>query len=233
MAKRIKLKPSSGWSIFGTSESESASSAWSIFGSEASTNTASEITVETATRHFGAVLRGRKKWLVFDTETTGIWRKHDNVAVCQVAAILFDGRGRELERYVSLVNPGRSIPREATEVHGITSRDVKNAPTANEVARALKALFKKASFVVAHNASFDARAADWLGLKHDEWVCTMGMTHRQVGGKWPTLMEAAEHVGIDVDEAKMHDAAYDAMLAAGIYMALRADGEEHHSGYWR
>ena len=233
MAKRQKVSPSTGWSIFGNAGEPSASTGWSIFGSNNAPQDSGEITVESAPRHFGASLRGRKKWLVFDTETTGIWRKHDNVAVCQVAAILFDGRGRELERYVSLVNPGRSIPREATEVHGITSRDVKNAPTREQVARTLNSLFRKASFVVAHNASFDARAADWLGLDHDEWVCTMGMTHRQVGGKWPTLIEAAEHIGIEFDEEKMHDAAYDALLAAGIYMALRADGEDHHGGFWR
>ena len=174
-----------------------------------------------------------KPWLVFDTETTGIWHKHEPVGVVQVAAILFDENGNEIEEFISLVHPERSIPRDASNIHGIRDKDVKNAPSRREVAKALRPLFKRARFVVAHNAPFDAYAADWLGISHETWVCTMGMTHSLVGGKWPRLDEAAEVCSIAVDPDLMHDAAYDARIAARIYLSLKADGVDDHGGYWR
>lgn len=174
-----------------------------------------------------------KAWLVFDTETTGIWHKHEPVGVVQVAAILFDENGNEIEEFISLVHPERSIPRDASNIHGIRDKDVKNAPSRREVAKALRPLFKRARFVVAHNAPFDAYAADWLGISHETWVCTMGMTHSLVGGKWPRLDEAAEVCSIEVDPDLMHDAAYDARIAARIYLSLKADGVDDHGGYWR
>ena len=174
-----------------------------------------------------------KAWLVFDTETTGIWHKHEPVGVVQVAAILFDEYGNEIEEFISLVHPERSIPRDASNIHGIRDKDVKNAPSRREVAKALRPLFKRARFVVAHNAPFDAYAADWLGISHESWVCTMGMTHSLVGGKWPRLDEAAEVCSIEVDPDLMHDAAYDARIAAQIYLSLKADGVDDHGGYWR
>ena len=174
-----------------------------------------------------------KAWLVFDTETTGIWHKHEPVGVVQVAAILFDENGNEIEEFISLVHPERSIPRDASNIHGIRDKDVKNAPSRREVAKALRPLFKRARFVVAHNAPFDAYAADWLGISHETWVCTMGMTHSLVGGKWPRLDEAAEVCSIEADPDLMHDAAYDARIAARIYLSLKADGVDDHGGYWR
>ena len=174
-----------------------------------------------------------KAWLVFDTETTGIWHKHEPVGVVQVAAILFDENGNEIEEFISLVHPERSIPRDASNIHGIRDKDVKNAPSRREVAKALRPLFKRARFVVAHNAPFDAYAADWFGISHETWVCTMGMTHSLVGGKWPRLDEAAEVCSIEVDPDLMHDAEYDARIAAQIYLSLKADGVDDHGGYWR
>ncbi len=174
-----------------------------------------------------------KSWLVFDTETTGIWRKHDPVGVVQVAAILFDSSGRELDAFVSLVDPEHSIPHEATRVHGITDGDVYGAPSRQEIAKALRPLFKQASFVVAHNASFDALAAEWIGIRHSSWVCTMGMAHSQTGGKWPRLEEAADACSIRIELKRMHDAEYDARIAAKIYIALKEEGVADHGGFWR
>jgi DNA polymerase III epsilon subunit-like protein len=76
-----------------------------------------------------------KPWLVFDTETTGIWHKHEPVGVVQVAAILFDENGNEIEEFISLVHPERSIPLDASSIHGIRDKDVKNAPSRREVAK--------------------------------------------------------------------------------------------------
>lgn len=171
--------------------------------------------------------------MVFDTETTGIWRKHDPVGVVQVAAILFDGSGRELDAFVSLVDPEHSIPYEATRVHGITDEDVSGAPGRREIARALRPFFKQASFVVAHNASFDALAAEWIGIRHGSWVCTMGMAHSQIGGKWPRLEEAADAFSVKIDPERMHNAEYDARIAAKIYLALKGQGVADHGGFWR
>ena len=53
-------------------------------------------------------------------------------AIIEVGMVKFDGR-RVLERYSTLVNPGRRIPFQITQLTGISPDDVKDAPVINKV----------------------------------------------------------------------------------------------------
>lgn len=92
---------------------------------------------------------GLDDFAVMDTETTGTG-PHDEVV--EVAVISATGD----TIFHSLVRPSRSIPAQATSIHGISSDDVRTAPTISEVATdLLHALNEK--FVMAYNADFDFR----------------------------------------------------------------------------
>lgn len=89
--------------------------------------------------------------VAIDTETTG--RDPTTDRIVEVAAVTWDG-SRVVDRLSWLVNPGRSIPREATEVHGISDADVADKPAFGEIVSSLvEALADKVP--LAYNAHFD------------------------------------------------------------------------------
>jgi DNA polymerase III epsilon subunit-like protein len=59
------------------------------------------------------------------------------------------------------------------------------------------------------------------------------VTNSLAGGKWSRLDEAAEFFSIELDPDLIHHAAYDARIAAQVYLSLKADGVDAHGGYWR
>jgi DNA polymerase III epsilon subunit family exonuclease len=91
-------------------------------------------------------------YAVFDCETTGTTPGLDEVV--SLAVIRLDADGVETFRLARLVRPSRTIPPEATAVHGIRDEHVAAAPCFAEIAPELLELFDGAVFV-AHNALFD------------------------------------------------------------------------------
>ncbi len=76
--------------------------------------------------------------VVFDLETTGTNVRHDRVVEIAAVKIFPDGRR---ERFVTRLNPERSIPESVTAIHGIRDADVKDCPTFADVAPKLLRFF--------------------------------------------------------------------------------------------
>ena len=92
---------------------------------------------------------GNAEFVVFDLETTSM--KPENGYIVDLAALRVRD-GQVVDRFESLVNPGRPIV--GHQVHGIRTDDVANAPTASEVLTNFVQWVGDAP-VVAHNISFD------------------------------------------------------------------------------
>ena len=90
---------------------------------------------------------------VVDLETTGLFPNGAD-RVIEVAVINMDSRGKIFNEYCTLINPKRDV--SMTQIHGISARDVKNAPIFSEIAGDLLSLLAGAVFV-AHNVNFDIR----------------------------------------------------------------------------
>jgi len=88
---------------------------------------------------------------VVDTETTGGMAALHRVI--EVAA-LHVRDGIVLDRFSTLINPGRPIPPFISTFTGITDDMVRSAPSFNEVAAPLRRFLDRGVFV-AHNAPFD------------------------------------------------------------------------------
>jgi DNA polymerase III epsilon subunit-like protein len=69
------------------------------------------------------------QYLLADCETTGVGTTDK---IVEVAWLLISDDFEVLDEGHSLINPQRPIPAGASAVHGITMRDVENAPTADE-----------------------------------------------------------------------------------------------------
>ncbi|HEX5396701.1 MAG TPA: polyribonucleotide nucleotidyltransferase [Candidatus Limnocylindria bacterium] len=96
-----------------------------------------------------ALSSGATEFVVFDVETTAM--KPENGYIVDLAALRVRD-GQVVDRFESLVNPGRSIV--GHQVHGISDEDVANAPTAAEVLPKFVEWVGDAG-ILAHNVSFD------------------------------------------------------------------------------
>ncbi len=67
----------------------------------------------------------------FDLETTGVNIATDRIVEIFILKVYPDGKE---ETYLRRVNPGIPIPKEASDVHGITNEDVKDAPEFKQIA---------------------------------------------------------------------------------------------------
>lgn len=89
--------------------------------------------------------------VVIDFETTGLDHQWDRAT--EVAAVRLEN-GRITDRYQSLINAGLSVPIEVTELTGISTEMLRNAPDPHYVFSRLRQFIGEAS-IFAHNAKFD------------------------------------------------------------------------------
>jgi DNA polymerase-3 subunit epsilon len=167
-----------------------------------------------------------------DTETTGRDTASDRVV--EVAAVVFRG-GRVVSRHDWLVNPGRPIPKEAFDVHGIGDEEVRDKPSFSEILPELVEVLRQ-GLPVAYNAEFDrdflvaecTRASAELSdsppalRKSVVWVDPLVWArelHREAKSK--ALGEMCERLGIKLEKA--HRAVHDAEATLELLSAFRAD----------
>lgn len=91
--------------------------------------------------------------LVFlDLETTGLDAVTGD-SICEIAALKTQ-KGTVIDKFYTLVNPGRNIPEQAYNIHKISDEQVKDAPVFETVAGDLVE-FLKGCIVCAYNVDFD------------------------------------------------------------------------------
>ena len=90
--------------------------------------------------------------VVFDLETTGLDLVRDRIIQLSYIKVMPDGEER---RENLLVNPGKAIPQEVTELTGISNDDVKDAPTFKEIAPTLNEKMKDCDFAGYNSNHFD------------------------------------------------------------------------------
>ncbi|MSP90522.1 MAG: exonuclease [Myxococcales bacterium] len=143
-------------------------------------------------------------------------------SACAVALVRVEGN-RIIDRAVRLIRPPRSTF-VFTYVHGITWRHVQNEPTFGELWPALAAMLHGATYLAAHNASFDRSvlhaccAAAGLAPPAHPFVCTVQLARKTWRLPRNSLDVVSQHLGIAL---KHHDAGSDAEACARIVLAAR------------
>lgn len=148
------------------------------------------------------------RFVVLDTETTGI---DYGAEIVQIGII--DPRGETL--IDTLVRPTRSIPPDATAIHGITDAMAAGAPTMPDLKDAILEAIRGRTVVI-YNAEYDMRLLHQSMRAHRQvvnwreeasrWLCAMlayaeyrGEPGRRSGEfKWHRLDAAVRHEGLTV-----------------------------------
>ncbi len=123
------------------------------------------------------------EFVVFDIETTGL--RPDKESITEIGAVKISD-GQITDRFQTFVNPEKPIPRNITELTGISDDMVANAPLIGE---AIDEFYKfcGSAVLVAHNASFDTSfiktAAKNCGLAFDfTYIDTLELARCTVEG---------------------------------------------------
>jgi DNA polymerase-3 subunit epsilon len=172
--------------------------------------------------------------------------------IVKMACMLTTEAGEVMESHNVIIRPdGWSIPKEASDVHGITNEIALEFGIPEAVAISLMwSMIEKSKLMVAHNLMFDKFLSRIAGRRFglltddkDEWwkqlpgFCTMRETTllcNLPGGrggqpKWPKLTEAYSHIfGKSFDDA--HDAMADVSACKEIYFWLKTKPEQCRVG---
>lgn len=97
-------------------------------------------------------LKLTKPLVFFDLETTGINIASDRIV--EISMLKVYPNGKE-ETYTQRVNPIIEIPKEVTDIHGITNEDVVNEPTFKEIAKKVSELIKGCDLAGFNSNRFD------------------------------------------------------------------------------
>jgi DNA polymerase III subunit epsilon len=163
------------------------------------------------------------RYVVFDTETTGIRPSEGDELIAIAAVRIVNGRILTGETFERLMNPGRSIPASSVRIHGITEDMARDKPPARIVLPQFKN-FVGDGVLVAWNAAFDMR---FLELKQDETgvrfdnpvldalLLSIYLSDDPINH---SLMATAERLGVVV--TGRHTALGDAMATAAIWVKL-------------
>lgn len=172
-----------------------------------------------------------QSWVIVDLETTGL-SPGTGHEIVEIGAVRLEGSYLNGEFQV-LVNPGRPIPWQAQQVHGISDTMVADAPPFEAVLpRFLR--FAQGAVLISHNARFDRSFLDHACRR----VTGEALPHRHVD----TLQLARQLLprphGLDHLVARLgvgrfregrdarHRALGDAMATAEVWLKLRAMAEQ-------
>ncbi len=97
-------------------------------------------------------LKLSKPLAFFDLETTGINIASDRIVEISILKVNPDGSE---EKYTQRVNPIIEIPKEASDIHGITNEDVLNEPSFKEIAPKVSELLKGCDLAGFNSNRFD------------------------------------------------------------------------------
>lgn len=97
-------------------------------------------------------LKLKKPVIFFDLETTGINIAKDRIVEISILKIYPNGNK---ESKTWLVNPEMKIPKEASDIHGITNERVKTAPTFRELAGEVNTMIEGCDLAGFNSSRFD------------------------------------------------------------------------------
>jgi DNA polymerase-3 subunit epsilon len=156
----------------------------------------------------------------FDLETTGIQITKDRIVQIAVVKLSPDGTQQKCNY---LVNPGISIPKEISEIHGITDEMVRECPTLDAYAEEIIAFFGDADLAGYNSNKFDIpflveefyRVGTPFPMENRSFIDVQNIFHKM---EQRTLAAAYQfYCGKTMENA--HNALYDAEVTMEVFVS--------------
>jgi DNA polymerase-3 subunit epsilon len=162
--------------------------------------------------------------IVLDTETTGLdpAAGHRIIEIACIELLHHIPTGRDFHRYV---NPGRDVPLDAHDVHGLTEEFLAGHPPFEAIVDDLFAFIGSDPLVI-HNAEFDIAFLNaeltrigrpMLAPSH---IDTLTMARQHFPGAPASLDALCRRFEIDLSGRANHGARIDCGLLAAVYLEL-------------
>ena len=169
-----------------------------------------------------------KKYIILDTETTGLEVLQGH-RIIEIGAVLMNDRKKSEEHFHTYLNPSRLIDEEASKVHGIMNEDLIDKPSFDEIAEEFLE-FVDGSTLVIHNAAFDIGFLNnELKLASSKYpmlqdICevedSLAIAKDKFPGQRNSLDALANRFEISNYDRTFHGALLDANILADVYMML-------------
>ncbi len=164
-----------------------------------------------------------RDYVVFDLETTGLYKKTDRII--EIGAVKYSKDGTIVDRFSTFVNPEMPIPDSSYAIHGISDAMVADAPTISQILPSFLNFIEN-TILVAHNAPFDVgfieENAKRLGLPWNDpvYIDTCELARRLIlsGITNYKLDTVAKHLGVELENH--HRAVDDCVCCGGIFFKL-------------
>ena len=169
-----------------------------------------------------------KKYIILDTETTGLEVQQGH-RIIEIGAVLLNDRKKSEEHFHTYLNPSRLIDEEASKVHGIINEDLIDKPYFEDIAEEFLEFIDSSTLVI-HNAAFDVgflnNELKIASSKYPmlEEICeiedSLAIAKDKFPGQRNSLDALANRFDISGYDRTFHGALLDANILADVYMSL-------------
>jgi len=163
--------------------------------------------------------------IVLDTETTG-FEPAEGDRIVEIGAVELWNHMPTGKTYHQYINPERSMPQGAFEVHGLGDDFLRDKPVFKDIAQDFVD-FVGTDVMVIHNAAFDMKFLNaelgWLGrpaLPMSQSLDTLAIARKRFPGSPASLDALCRRFNIDNSSRTLHGALLDSEILAEVYLEL-------------
>lgn len=163
--------------------------------------------------------------VVFDTETTG-FSADEGDRLVEIGAVKMRNGLPTKETFHRYINPGRTVPKDAVDVHGLTTEFLADKPLFEEVADDFLAFVGDLP-MVAHNAKFDEKFINFelqligrVVFDPSRFIDSIPIAKRRFPGQQVNLDALCRKLKISLDGREKHGALIDSELLAEVCVEL-------------
>lgn len=163
--------------------------------------------------------------IVLDTETTG-FEPETGDRIVEIGAVELFNHVPTGKTYHQYINPERSMPQEAFQVHGLGDDFLRDKPVFVKIVDEFLEFIGDAKLVI-HNAAFDVKFLNaelgWSKrplLPRDCAIDTLDIARRKFPGSPASLDALCRRFGIDNSSRTLHGALLDSEILAEVYLEL-------------
>lgn len=163
--------------------------------------------------------------IVLDTETTG-FEPSEGDRIVEIGAVELINHVATGRTYHQYINPQRSMPKSAFEVHGLGDDFLRDKPLFAEIVDDFLE-FVGDSRMIIHNAKFDMKFLNaelsWVNkprLPDEQALDTLAIARRKFPGSPASLDALCRRFNIDNTARTLHGALLDSEILAEVYLEL-------------